>query len=211
VLGPGFAVAHINRLTRLRDAGRVTTARILKAYITYGKAKHCFLRVSFDLDGTHVSGDREVIGPFFGEYRNRPVVPVTTAPGDPTDFEVGPVDENFIKRETLSSSLLVLVAMFYSGGFLIGIERRARKDLKLMRYGVATKATVVSSKLHKGKPKTLRLTYSYESSFGQREGIYVGYGELRKFGAGTEMIVLYQKDNDRKSKPLDLFTWTYMI
>jgi hypothetical protein len=190
----------VARLETLRTSGKTVQARLLSNRVQRGKSTTYFFTIAIDDPRMPNPVDQQVLPGIYYQYAGAPTVPIITMPDDPTNFEVGWIDEwhiDFARRQWLvPGGLWVLILLF----FVVIFEASAYSERNLLRAGEVTTGRVVSISSGKGA----QLRYQYETSLGTRDGKVSMSGPITKAGLSPEsqIQILYSLSNDRKSIPV---------
>jgi len=192
----------VARLETLRDSGKVAQAQILEHHYQSGKSTTYYFTVSFTSQGHTVSQQTEVPCDVYGRYENAQTVPVETMPGEPNNYEVGPIDDTrieFAKRPFyIVGSLFTLIFMV----FAIAFEFSLATEKRLLGSGEAVMGQVKT--IDRGK--SVYASYEFPSRFGTGRGrSMVNADTARVLQVNEQIQVIYDPDNDKKSMPMFAF------
>ncbi|MDR3692095.1 MAG: hypothetical protein P4L46_22130 [Fimbriimonas sp.] len=198
---PHGMTEQVSRLWTLMAAGRTVDGQVLDSRVRHGKSTTYYLTVSFSDRGFSFSGEREVPMGIFNRYSGQSAIPVLTMPTDPTDFEVGPIDEsriNYLRTQWLifggGAFLVVLI-------FVISFEYTSAVERGLLANGQVGTGCIDS--VYRGRSTIVR--YEFETPYGARTGKFSpAFRRPRIPEIGSQIEVLYDPNNDRRSIPLKM-------
>jgi hypothetical protein len=212
IIGPLWAMSTVGRLDKLKHTGKVLDADITDSSVTQGKSKTYHMTVDFSVGNDSVEQRRVVPEEVYQSYVNQPKIPVTVMPGDPNDFEIGAVTDEIVSGKRTNWTLGVLAFIGLAAIFVLAFELSLSFERRLLTSGQAVEGRVLSATVVKGKATTTTVSYSYATEFGERAGSSTLNGDMTvAFSPGRPMIVLYLKNDDRKSRPYQFFSMVDLV
>lgn len=176
------------RMDTLITKGDVQTARVLNSRSVHGKSTIYYLSIVFHAGTFNFEGERAVRKDVYDQYAGAQTVPVTCMPGNASDFEIGPVDDQ-AKSEALTGwSICLFFSFFFGGIFCLANETQIRKEQRLFRFG--TECTGTIQEITAGKSNQVK--YVYTTTHGIKRGSIYGQATVRtKLAVGDSVAVLY--------------------
>ena len=202
-VGIPLGMSHsVGRLRTLMNSGKTITATVDSSRVSHGKSDTYYISVSFSENGHSVYGERMVPMRVYNQYSGEPTVPVATMPGNPTDYEVGGVNQDLI--DSTQDVWLMFGGMFglmvLAG--LLGLELSIRNESRLLSMGTEVNGEVCSVNVIKGKGVATNVVYRYETPLGVREKkCSLAGDQADDYQPGTAIPVLYQPDKDTNALP----------
>jgi hypothetical protein len=200
-----------SRLNTLRQSGKVTSGKVIEAWVSHGKSSVYHLTVEFPRDDPRPAVTRVVPQALYYRYPEQSTIPILSMPNDPSDLEAGEVDQARI--EEFKQPFVFVLALYGSifGGLGILLQVGIWRERALLMSGEVVGARVTSSRYIGGKSNSTIVEYSYETQFGERTGKGRTTGQkTSSYPSGLEIPVIYKRDDDKVSQPVEMFQYVQL-
>lgn len=199
-----LASRDINDLRALQANGRAMNATVIDKYTHSGKSTSYYLRYQYLVDSQEYSDTEQVSYTVYDETAIGAPMLITCLPSAPTTDRVGTVDKARVDKEVQNWVLGIGAACLIVAVVMATVEIGYRKQLFLLREGVAAAGTVISrSALQRGKSTVYTVTYSFSAN---GQPMWKSSNVSAPFESavypGAYITVLYNPSN-----PLDCFPY----
>ncbi len=205
VVCPVLMNRSLARLKTLESSGKVIQAEVLSYRMTYGKHNNYYLTVSFPAGRQTITSEESVHGALYYAYRHKPYVPITTMADDPTNYEVGRINEGVIastRHAWLATGGRWAVIVLF---FILFFEVQLDLERKLLRFGEGVDGEITNVQVRGGKSTSTVVSYRYPTPLGLREGKGSISGKhADDFPIGGTIPVVFSRQNDQKSLAVPL-------
>lgn len=153
---------------QLARQGRIVQARVTSRHAS-GRSDGYSLNYEFPLDGRTETGSQSVSEAVYDRTSAGDPLTITYLPAHPGVQRLGKVDAANVKEERMTEGLILGMLLPVFGGLAGYLEWYFRRQLSLLRNGVAVRADLVEwSEPGPGRYPLYYITYEYDVPNGQR-------------------------------------------